>query len=131
MKHKHLRFGQGFRVALGNRQSQAAEMVLAPGDSEGDSDNLHRGSDQWLYVVSGAGVAIVKGKRCPLREGTLLLIERKDKHEIRNTGRAPLRTLNIYVPTAYTKNGNPLPRGQRCASTSLSKLESQGPASVD
>ncbi|TAK04346.1 MAG: cupin domain-containing protein, partial [Candidatus Manganitrophaceae bacterium] len=86
MRRKTLRFGQGFRVALGNRDSQAAEMVLAPGDSEGRSDNRHRSSDQWLYVVSGTGVAIVKEKRYPLREGTLLLIERRDKHEIRNTG---------------------------------------------
>lgn len=113
MKRKTLRFGQGFRVALGNRDSQAAEMVLAPGDSEGDSDNRHRGSDQWLYVLSGTGVAIVNGKRSPLRAGTLLLIERRDKHEIRNTGRAPLRTLNIYVPPAYTKSGRPLPRGRK------------------
>lgn len=113
MKGKTLRFGQGFRVAFGNRASQAAEMVLAPGDAEGDSDNRHRGSDQWLYVVSGTGLAIVNGKRRPLREGTLLLIERKDRHEIRNTGRTPLRTLNLYVPPAYTKSGNPLPRGRK------------------
>src|SRR3712207_7744926 len=43
MRRKHLRFGQGFRVAAGNRRSQAAEMVLAPGDSEGGPDNRHRG----------------------------------------------------------------------------------------
>lgn len=36
MKRKNLRFGKGFRVALGNRRSQAAEMVLAPGKAEGD-----------------------------------------------------------------------------------------------
>ena len=35
MKRKQLRFGEGFRVALGNRRSQAAEMVIAPGESEG------------------------------------------------------------------------------------------------
>lgn len=31
MKRKKLRFGKGFRVAFGNRASQAAEMVLEPG----------------------------------------------------------------------------------------------------
>ncbi len=30
MKRKNLRFESGFRVALGNRHSQAAEMVLPP-----------------------------------------------------------------------------------------------------
>jgi hypothetical protein len=47
MRRKQLRFGKGFAVALGNPRSQAASMVLPPGESEGDSGNRHRGSDQW------------------------------------------------------------------------------------
>jgi hypothetical protein len=35
MKLKHLKFGKGFRVAIGNSRSQAAEMVIPPGDAEG------------------------------------------------------------------------------------------------
>jgi len=112
MKRKQLRFGEGFRVAIGNRRSQAAEMVLPPGDSEGGPDNRHRGADQWLYVLAGSGAAIVNGKRHRLRAGSLLLIERGDTHEIRNTGRTPLRTLNVYVPPAYTASGEELPRGR-------------------
>ena len=42
----------------------------------------------------------------------LLLIERGDRHEIRNDGRAPLVTLNFYVPPAYTKRGRELPAGE-------------------
>ena len=87
-------------------------MVLAPGDCEGGTDNRHRGSDQWLYIVSGNGAAIVKGKRYSLSTGTLLLIERGDTHEIRNTGSTPLRTLSIYVPPAYSSEGDELARGQ-------------------
>ena len=113
MKRKHLRFGEGFRVAIGNRRSQAAEMVLPPGDCEGGPDNRHRGADQWLYVLAGTGAAIVNRKRYALRAGSLLLIERGDRHEIRNTGRTPLRTLNFYVPPAYTSDGDELPRGRK------------------
>ena len=113
MKRKHLRFGEGFRVAIGNKRSQAAEMVLGPGDSEGGPDNRHRGADQWLYIVSGSGRAVVNGKRYSLRAGSLLLIERGDTHEIRNSRRSVLRTLNFYVPPAYTGSGDPLPRGRR------------------
>jgi mannose-6-phosphate isomerase-like protein (cupin superfamily) len=112
MKHKRLRFGTGFRVAFGNRRSQAAEMVIPPGDAEGDSRNRHRGADQWLYVLSGQATAKVNGKRYRLRAGSLMLIERGDEHEIRNSGRAPLRTLNFYVPPAYRSDGDPLPRGR-------------------
>ena len=102
MVRKQLRFGRGFRVIPGNRASQAAEMVLAPGDAEGGADNRHRGADQWLYVLSGNGEAIVP-----------LLIERKEKHQIRNSGRGLLRTLNFYVPPAYRSDGNPRPRGKK------------------
>jgi len=97
---------------LGDRRSQAAQMTLAPGATEGGEDNRHRGADQWLFVVSGTGAAIVNDTRVPLRRGALVLIQRGDRHEIRNTGRTPLKTLNIYVPPAYSSGGEELPAGQ-------------------
>jgi len=112
MQHQHLRFGAGFRVVLGDRHSQAAQMTLAPGESTGDSENRHRGTDQWLYVVSGDGLAVVNDERLELREGSLVLIERGDRHEIRNLGHTPLKTLNFYVPPAYTPDGDELPAGR-------------------
>jgi mannose-6-phosphate isomerase-like protein (cupin superfamily) len=112
MKRKHLRFGRGFRVALGNRRSQAAEMVIPPGKAEGDPENRHRGADQWLFILSGTGVATVNKRRYPLRAGSLMLIERGDLHEVRNTGRGVLRTLNFYVPPAYDSDGEELPAGK-------------------
>jgi mannose-6-phosphate isomerase-like protein (cupin superfamily) len=113
MKRTTLRFGSGFKVRIGNRRAQAATLTIAPGESEGGPDNRHRGADQWLFVESGKGVAIVNRKRIPLSAGSLLLIERGDRHEIRNTGRTPLKTFNIYVPPAYTKAGDELPRGRK------------------
>jgi mannose-6-phosphate isomerase-like protein (cupin superfamily) len=112
MQHKHLQFGHGFRVILGDGHSQAAQMTLGPGESEGGPDNRHRGADQWLFVVAGTGEAVVNGERVELREGTLVLIQRGDRHEIRNTGRVPLRTLNVYVPSAYSEEGEGLPPGR-------------------
>lgn len=113
MRSKLLRFGKGFRVAFAVRKAQAAEMVIAPGDSEGGPDNRHRGADQWLYVVSGVGVAIVDGRRVALKAGRLLVIERGERHEIRNTGRAPLRTLNFYYPPAFDGDGDPVGPGRK------------------
>jgi mannose-6-phosphate isomerase-like protein (cupin superfamily) len=112
MKRKHLRFGRGFRVAFGNRRAQAAQMVIAPGKAEGGRGNRHRGADQWLFVLSGTGVATVNDKRYPLRAGSLMLIERGDRHEVRNTGRGPLKTLNLYVPPAYRSDASELPAGR-------------------
>jgi mannose-6-phosphate isomerase-like protein (cupin superfamily) len=112
MQRKNLKFNRAFRVVINHRGSQAAEMVIAPGGTEGGDTNRHRGSDQWLYVISGTGSAIVNRRRRALRAGTLLLIERGETHEVRNTGTKPLRTLNIYVPPAYCEDGDPLPAGR-------------------
>jgi mannose-6-phosphate isomerase-like protein (cupin superfamily) len=95
---RHLR---SFEVVAGSRRSQAAMMVIAPGESEGGPDNRHPKSDQWLYVVSGRGRAKVEGRGVTLTAGSLLLIEAGERHEIRNTGRAPLVTVNVYAPPAY------------------------------
>jgi mannose-6-phosphate isomerase-like protein (cupin superfamily) len=112
MGQKHLRFGKGFSVALTNKGAQAATMVIEPGDCEGGPNNRHRGADQWLYVLSGRGTATVGGRKHALSAGSLLLIERGTTHQIANTGRTVLKTLNFYVPPAYTKGGNELPRGR-------------------
>jgi mannose-6-phosphate isomerase-like protein (cupin superfamily) len=112
MKRVKLTLGKGFKVLTGNRHSQAARMVLEAGESEGGKDNHHRGADQWLYVLSGRGTASVNGKRLALRPGTLLLIERGENHEIRNTGKTRLETVNFYVPPAYRSDGRTLPPGQ-------------------
>jgi mannose-6-phosphate isomerase-like protein (cupin superfamily) len=112
MQRTHCRFGKGFRVLIGNARAQSAQMVIEPGQTEGGKGNRHRGADQWLFVVSGRGAAVVNGKRYPLRAGSLLVIERTDEHEVRNTGREPLRTLNLYVPPAYTRGGEERPAGR-------------------
>ena len=112
MQHKHLQFGDGFKVVLGGDRSQAAQMTLAPGETEGGQDNRHRGADQWLYVVRGTGAAIVEGERVELRQGTLVLIGRGETHEICNTGDVQLKTLNVYVPPAYTEEGDERPAGK-------------------
>lgn len=107
MRSKTLKFGKGFRVAFDVRRAQAAEMVIAPGDSEGGPDNRHRGADQWLFVLSERGLAVVEGRRVPLKAGTLLVIEKRERHEVRNTGRTLLKTLNFYYPPAFDREGNP------------------------
>lgn len=118
MKLKTCRLTEGFRVALSHRGVQTAEMVIAPGDSEGGPENFHRHSDQWLFVLGGTGLAIVEGKRRQLRNGSLLLIESGERHEIRNTGRRLLITLNIYSPPAYSQKGTLLMAGKPAESGS-------------
>lgn len=111
MKYEFFRFGRGFRVGPALGKVQAAQMVLEPGKHEGGPENRHRGADQWLFVVDGSGLAIVEGKRVALKPGSLLVVARGERHEIRNTGDGLLKTLNFYSPAAYRKDGDELPAG--------------------
>jgi mannose-6-phosphate isomerase-like protein (cupin superfamily) len=90
-----------FNVVAGTPRSQAATMVLKPGEVTGGADNVHGKSDQWLYVISGTGEATVNGRRLSIEAGELLLIEAGERHEIRNTGSEPLVTVNVYAPPEY------------------------------
>lgn len=112
MRQAQADFRTGFHVLTGDLRSQAACMVIPAGGKEGGSDNFHSGADQWLYVVGGKGEAVVNGHTYPLVAGTVMLIQRGDTHEIRNTGRSPLKTMNIYLPPAYTSFGDELPAGR-------------------
>jgi mannose-6-phosphate isomerase-like protein (cupin superfamily) len=112
MKRISVDYRAGFHVLIGDAQSQAASMVVAPGSCEGGPENVHNGADQWLYVESGHGEALLNGHTYPLDPGTLMLIARGDRHEIRNTGHTALKTLNIYVPPAYDSDGDELPAGR-------------------
>jgi mannose-6-phosphate isomerase-like protein (cupin superfamily) len=99
-----------FQVLETTRSVQSAIMVLQPGQSTGEPQNEHPRSEQWLFVVSGAGKALVNHRRVAIRESSLLLIEKGEIHQIVNTARRALVTLNFYAPPAYTKAGEPIKR---------------------
>ena len=81
MKRKNLQFESGFRVILGIVFPSRGDGAAARGCGR-RSGKPPSGTDQWLYVVSGTGTATVNGKRYRLGEGTLMLIEQGDEHEI-------------------------------------------------
>ncbi|HEX6711492.1 MAG TPA: cupin domain-containing protein [Rubrobacter sp.] len=101
MELVHLNPSSGFDILAGTERSQAATMVLAPGASTGGPDNRHPESDQWLYVISGDGSAVVEGTESDLGAGSLLLIEAGEAHEIKCAADRPLQTLSIYAPAVY------------------------------
>ena len=101
MKRTSLDFEGFFDVRLTTDDAQAAQMTLSPGQSTGGHDNVHAESDQWCYVVSGAGRATVDGEDVRFDAGDLLVIEAGETHEIENDADEPLETLNLYVPLDY------------------------------
>jgi mannose-6-phosphate isomerase-like protein (cupin superfamily) len=104
MQSKLLRLVKGFRVVLGNRRVQAAQMVIAPGGAEGGPENRHKGADQWLFVLAGRGVAKVGTRRIALRRGTLLLIEHGERHEIRKCESSAAADLKfLFAPCVHLR----------------------------
>lgn len=100
---------RAFAVLHRTASSQAATMTLAPGaESTESSSNEHAWAEQWLYVVSGRGSARVDRRTVKLAPGTLLLIGKREPHVIRAAPRSRLVTVNIYVPPAYGRDGEPI-----------------------
>ena len=108
-----------FQPVAATRQAQAAVMELRPGGtSDEDVSNEHPRCEQWLLVISGGGSATVisrQGRRrqVKLRRGALLIIEKGERHQVRNTGRKLLSTVNFYIPPAYGKTGSVLPNAKQ------------------
>jgi mannose-6-phosphate isomerase-like protein (cupin superfamily) len=95
-----------FDVLTQTRSAQAAMMTLRPGQSSSDEpENEHPKAEQWLFVITGTGRAIVGKRRVALKQGSLLLIEKAEPHQITNTGRGQMVTFNLYCPPAYDANG--------------------------
>ena len=111
---------ESFRILAQTRAVQAAVMTLPPGESTGEPDNEHPDSEQWLLVLSGVGRAKVGRRSVGLKEGSLLVVERNETHQVKNTGRTrPLVTLNFYAPPAYKLGGVPRVAGVRGAIRAL------------
>ena len=100
-----------FAPICATREAQLAFMELKPGgESDEEISNEHPRSEQWVFVLSGTGSATVVSKQqtrrtVKLKPGALLVIEKGERHQLRNTGRRPLRTLNFYCPPAYRADG--------------------------
>jgi oxalate decarboxylase/phosphoglucose isomerase-like protein (cupin superfamily) len=90
---------------------QAAIMTLKPGGASSDDlENEHATSEQWLFVLSGVGAAVVRKvggrkRQVKLAEGDLVLIEKGEFHQIKNTGKRTFRSINFYAPPAYSAKG--------------------------
>jgi mannose-6-phosphate isomerase-like protein (cupin superfamily) len=114
---KHIKTGKKrgkFHLLANTREVQAAMMTLPPGGaSDEEPSNEHSSSEQWLFVISGSGEAKIgkrrgQFRRIKLEPGSLLIIEKGELHQIVNSGKRSLRTINFYAPPAYDEQGEPV-----------------------
>ena len=77
--------------------SQFAVMNLADGEASGTMPSEHPQSDQWVYVLEGAGQLRVGDETIDLHAGAVALVPAGADHQVIG----PNKTLNFYAPVAY------------------------------
>ena len=85
-----------FRQVLYTAKScQLVVMALKPGEEIGAE--VHK-LDQFFRVEEGTGEAVLDGVRTSIQAGFAVLVPAGTKHNIVNTGDAPLKLYTLYAP---------------------------------
>ena len=83
------------RVLYTTKQSQLVLMALKPGEEIGAE--VHK-SDQFFRVEEGSGEAVLDNVTTEVRAGFGVVVPGGAKHNIINTGTAPMKLYTIYSP---------------------------------
>ncbi len=83
------------RVLYTTKQSQLVLMALTPGEDIGAEDHK---SDQFFRVEEGSGTAVIDNVTTEIRAGSGVVVPAGAKHNIINTGTAPMKLYTIYSP---------------------------------
>jgi mannose-6-phosphate isomerase-like protein (cupin superfamily) len=84
------------RVIYTARHMQLVLMSLGAGEEIGEE--VHAESDQFFRIETGAGEVWMNGIVTAIKDGCAILIPAGVRHNIRNTGRAPLQVYTLYAP---------------------------------
>lgn len=75
---------------------QLVLMSLKAGEEIGEE--VHPEVDQFFRIEAGFGEAFVDGQRTAIGPGSALLVPAGSKHNVVNTGEAPLKLYTLYAP---------------------------------
>jgi mannose-6-phosphate isomerase-like protein (cupin superfamily) len=84
------------RVLFTGTRSQLVVMSIPPEQSIGEEEHAH--VEQTIVILSGVGQAMLDGKRTSVRGGDAIVVTPGTRHDIVNTGTAPLKLFTTYVP---------------------------------
>lgn len=78
--------------------SQLVVMALRPGEEIGEE--VHE-VDQFIYLVTGDGEAIMAGVVAPFEKGDALCVPAGSLHNVKNTGDGPMKLFTVYSPPQH------------------------------
>ena len=90
-----IRNGDFRRVLYTAQHCQLVLMALKPREEIGEE--VHT-LDQFFRVEQGTGEAVMDGVRTPIKAGFAVVVPAGAKHNIINTGDAPLKLYTLYSP---------------------------------
>lgn len=76
----------------GARKTAMHELIIGRG---GYSAKHRHEWDHQLIVTEGRGLAILNGKKIPLRPGVVLLVQSNEEHQFLQHGKRPLHFLTV------------------------------------
>ena len=78
---------------------QLVLMTLQPGDEIGEE--VHEDRDQFFRVEEGSGMVDIDGIANAVEDGFAAIVPAGARHNVRNTGTAPLRLYTLYGPPEH------------------------------
>lgn len=87
------------RVLYTGKHLQLVLMTLQPGDDIGEE--VHDGHDQFFRIESGKGEVLIDGTRHPVEDDDAVIVPAGARHNVINTGAAPLKLYTLYAPPEH------------------------------
>ncbi|HZG69465.1 MAG TPA: cupin domain-containing protein [Herpetosiphonaceae bacterium] len=87
------------RVLYTGKYLQLVLMTLAPGEEIGEE--VHEDRDQFFRLEAGAGEVWIDGNRSQVEDDDAIIVPAGARHNVVNTGNAPLRLYTLYAPPEH------------------------------
>lgn len=89
------------KVVSTTSNMQVVVMSLKEGEEIGME--VHRKTSQFIRVESGKASAVVGNSSYRLHDGDFIVVPPNVKHNVKNTGKDPLKLYTIYTPPEHSK----------------------------
>jgi mannose-6-phosphate isomerase-like protein (cupin superfamily) len=87
------------RVLYTGRNLQLVLMTLPPGCDIGEE--VHEDRDQFFRIEEGSGEVLIDGQTHAIEDDDAIIVPAGARHNVRNTGDAPLRFYTLYGPPEH------------------------------
>ena len=87
------------RVLYTGQHLQLVLMALQPGEEIGEE--VHETHDQFFRIETGRGEVVIDGQRTPIEDDDAVIVPAGARHNVVNTGAAPLKLYTLYGPPEH------------------------------